>query len=641
MIDRHEPMSPRMDAPQPLAPVARPQSSVPRSRRLVQAKLVVGRADDRFEREADAVSDQIMASFASLRPAATSAGDGPLAVVRGPRSSDRPSRIRRSLDVETIGLGGGDLDEETSARIRRTSGGGARLDPATRAAMESGFGADFSAVRIHADRDASVLNRQLQARAFTVDRDVFFDHGQYDPSSHAGRRLLAHELTHVVQQGGAPGLLPDAEGTSSRIRRSTAWGAPAISRDASPVVRRAHDSYNLARLERARAIAIQRGLCTEATKLTAVRLDHTMSDLNLQTLAKTLTGIWGRVADERSPFELCRTAMVAVRKAIGGLGEAQLHPDWSAGVEGLSGLLVNLRANLTPGLTLTTGNPGSDFDPAVELAVGGVIQSSDASDALFKLDKAATAAAQLGALLPSGAIPKRNPPYNADLDTALADQLDKIEAAIGRVGAAAEEGFDANLWEATLTAGKYVKKPAGARLPGAAAPPNFRTNLNSATPGNVVASNMDWTIPVPGYSMGNGGQDVDVDVDIDMAAWRHIYDRHTLERFGVSQPNQVGKVEATNTFWTGDPFTVIDQAMLEPEINLMVNRRFDLQAIVRNGTPRDFANINGTARYVFIQATMNLTQNQYGVSIAVRIKSLAPQHHTLGKSVAPTDLQHW
>ena len=105
-----------------------------------------------------------------------------------------------------------------------------------------------------------------------------------------------------------------------------------------------------------------------------------MSDLNLQTLAKTLTLIWGRVADERSPFELSRTAMAAVRKAIGGLAEAQLHDDWSAGVEGLTGLLVNLRANLTPGLSLTTGNPGSDFDPAVELAARGVIQSSDVSD---------------------------------------------------------------------------------------------------------------------------------------------------------------------------------------------------------------------------------------------------------------------
>ena len=188
-----------------------------------------------------------------------------------------------------------------------------------------------------------------------------------------------------------------------------------------------------------------------------------------------------------------------------------------------------------------------------------------------------------------------------------------------------------------------MKKPAGERLAGAAAPANFRTILNSATPGNVVASNMDWTIPVPGYSMGNGGQDVDVDVDvdIDLVAWRHIYDRHTLERFGVepARPGRQGR--GHEHVLTRDPFTVIDEAMLEPEINLMINRRFDLQAIVQDGIPRDFAKINGTAKHVFIQATMNLTQNQTGVNLAVKIKSLAPQHHSLGKSVAPTDLQHW
>ena len=260
MTDRHEPMSPRMEAPQPVAPAVRPQSSLRPSvvgrRLVVQPKLVVGRADDRLEREADAVSDRIMASSASVWP-----------------SAGRTSRIRRSLAVDTVGPGGGDLHEETSSRIRRASGGGAPLDPATRAAMESGFGADFSAVRIHADHDASVLNRQLQARAFTVHRDVFFDHGQYDPSSHTGRRLLAHELTHVVQQGGAPGLL---ERRRQVIADQTVDRAGCTRRSRGPVAGHAarHDSYNLARLERARAVAIQRGLCTEATKLTAVRLDH-------------------------------------------------------------------------------------------------------------------------------------------------------------------------------------------------------------------------------------------------------------------------------------------------------------------------------------------------------------------------------
>ena len=69
--------------------------------------------------------------------------------------------------------------------------------------MESSFGADFSGVRIHDDARADGLSQALSARAFATGRDVFFRQGEYSPGTSAGRELLAHELTHVVQQGGA------------------------------------------------------------------------------------------------------------------------------------------------------------------------------------------------------------------------------------------------------------------------------------------------------------------------------------------------------------------------------------------------------------------------------------------------------
>jgi hypothetical protein len=69
--------------------------------------------------------------------------------------------------------------------------------------MERALGADLSGVRIHADRRADELSRLLQARAFTTGQHVFFRRGAYDPVSSGGRALLAHELTHVVQQRGA------------------------------------------------------------------------------------------------------------------------------------------------------------------------------------------------------------------------------------------------------------------------------------------------------------------------------------------------------------------------------------------------------------------------------------------------------
>jgi hypothetical protein len=77
------------------------------------------------------------------------------------------------------------------------------MDHATRNNMEGAFGADFGGVRIHTDARADDLNRALSAKAFTTGQDVFFRSGEYNPGSSSGRELLAHELTHVVQQDGA------------------------------------------------------------------------------------------------------------------------------------------------------------------------------------------------------------------------------------------------------------------------------------------------------------------------------------------------------------------------------------------------------------------------------------------------------
>lgn len=77
---------------------------------------------------------------------------------------------------------------------------GRPLDASTRAEMERRFGQEFGEVRVHTDSDASESARKMQARAYTVGRDVIFGGGQYDPSTKEGQRLLAHELTHVVQQ---------------------------------------------------------------------------------------------------------------------------------------------------------------------------------------------------------------------------------------------------------------------------------------------------------------------------------------------------------------------------------------------------------------------------------------------------------
>src|SRR5438552_5314797 len=98
------------------------------------------------------------------------------------------------------------LEEQEPAPVKDVvgSGGGTPLDRETRGFMESRLGADFSDVRVHTDARASESAQSVQAHAYTVGSDVVFQSGKYAPESDSGKRMLAHELTHVVQQRSGP-----------------------------------------------------------------------------------------------------------------------------------------------------------------------------------------------------------------------------------------------------------------------------------------------------------------------------------------------------------------------------------------------------------------------------------------------------
>jgi hypothetical protein len=98
----------------------------------------------------------------------------------------------------------GTVHPEVQATIAGARGGGGALDARSRERFAGELGDPLSDVRIHADRDADALARSVSARAFTTGSDVFFASGEYRPGTGDGDRLLAHELTHVVQQRGAP-----------------------------------------------------------------------------------------------------------------------------------------------------------------------------------------------------------------------------------------------------------------------------------------------------------------------------------------------------------------------------------------------------------------------------------------------------
>ncbi|QIZ70436.1 eCIS core domain-containing protein [Oxynema aestuarii] len=96
----------------------------------------------------------------------------------------------------------GTADENIEQSIEQTRGSGQPLEDNVRAPMENAFGANFGGVRIHNNAQSDNLNKSLQARAFTTGQDIHFSQGAYNPNSKSGQELLAHELTHVVQQSG-------------------------------------------------------------------------------------------------------------------------------------------------------------------------------------------------------------------------------------------------------------------------------------------------------------------------------------------------------------------------------------------------------------------------------------------------------
>jgi hypothetical protein len=149
---------------------------------LAQARLSVGRADDPAEVEAD----RMAAAFTGARrsPATGGGASGGAALAEG-----------------GFEVGGG-----AEAAIQAARGGGSALPEGLRGEFEGFFGADLGGVRLHTDGKAADLSRSLGAEAFTVGSDVFFGDGRFDPSSSGGLDLIAHELTHVVQQGGGAQL---------------------------------------------------------------------------------------------------------------------------------------------------------------------------------------------------------------------------------------------------------------------------------------------------------------------------------------------------------------------------------------------------------------------------------------------------
>lgn len=151
------------------------------SRTIVHAKLEMTEPGDHDEREADAVASTIMSG----------------------------GKIARKISSGGNGSSGIAVSSQMESQLNHLQGGGQAMPEGLRNMMEKGFGQDFGQVRLHTDSEAANLSSSINAKAFTHGNDIYFNHGQFSPETSEGQRLVAHELTHVVQGIGKVGREPN------------------------------------------------------------------------------------------------------------------------------------------------------------------------------------------------------------------------------------------------------------------------------------------------------------------------------------------------------------------------------------------------------------------------------------------------
>lgn len=164
----------------------------------IQRKLTLGQPGDKYEQEADRVASQVVQQINA--PSLSQFNQEQSVQQENELEGEMQAKSLRAAIQRRQAM----TDEEASAdlesSINSARGGGQPLDAVLQQSMGQAMGADFSGVRVHTDTQSNHLNQSIQARAFTTGQDVFFRSGAYQPADRGGQELIAHELTHVVQQ---------------------------------------------------------------------------------------------------------------------------------------------------------------------------------------------------------------------------------------------------------------------------------------------------------------------------------------------------------------------------------------------------------------------------------------------------------
>jgi LysM repeat protein len=197
-------------------------TSFPGGNPFIQPKLKIGEPNDKYEQEADSTADRVM----RMPEPKQSSVNGHLSL--GKRGNERPLIQRQSeecpecteeeeepVQAKHVSNKSPSITPGLQGQIQSMKGGGETLPKSTRSFFEPRFGRDFGNVRVHTGSKASEAAKAINAKAFTYGRDMVFGAGQYSTSTIHGKRLLAHELTHVVQQS----AVSSSPSQPSRINR--------------------------------------------------------------------------------------------------------------------------------------------------------------------------------------------------------------------------------------------------------------------------------------------------------------------------------------------------------------------------------------------------------------------------------------
>ncbi len=162
----------------------------------VQPKLKIGQPGDKYEQEADAVADRVMRMNQSetMQMQPIEEEEEVMQKLRMQPIEEQEEAVQAKSNSVS------EISPDLTNQLNSTQGKGNAMPHQTNQFMSSALGSDFSGVKIHTGTESIQMNQHLGARAFTHGNDIYFNNGEFSPDNNEGKRLLAHELTHVAQQ---------------------------------------------------------------------------------------------------------------------------------------------------------------------------------------------------------------------------------------------------------------------------------------------------------------------------------------------------------------------------------------------------------------------------------------------------------